>query len=396
MAVVSAPPRWRHCTLGDGITLQRGFDLPERERRAGNAPIVSSSGVTGSHDVSKVAGPGVVTGRYGTLGEVFYVSEDFWPLNTTLYVRDFKGNDPLFISYFLRTLNFGRQNAAGAVPGVNRNHLHLLPVMIPPLPVQRKIAGILSAYDDLIENNSRRIAILEEMAQALYREWFVNFRFPGHEGCRMVESELGLIPGGWRVVRLGEIASYINRGVSPKYDDAAQGLVLNQKCIRDGRVSLGPSRHHVTTVADAKRVRFGDVFINSTGIGTLGRVAQVYQHIPECTVDSHVTIVRPSSDVELDYVGMSLLRMEPYFDSKGTGTTGQTELSRESVAAAKLLVPPEEIQLCFGRMVRPPRQLCAKLGECNVYLRRTRDLLLPKLVSGEVDVGGTETDLDLA
>src|SRR5207344_848231 len=151
----------------------------------------------------------------GTLGEVFYIDEDFWPLNTTLYVRDFKGNDPLFLSYFLRTLNLANQNVAGAVPGLNRNALHLLPVSIPPLPTQRKIAAILSAYDDLIENNTRRIAILEEMAQSLYREWFVHFRFPGHEKKRLVESELGLIPEGWEVKAFSEIVQIQRKGIDP-------------------------------------------------------------------------------------------------------------------------------------------------------------------------------------
>src|SRR5712692_9945468 len=192
---------WKYYQLGNVLTLQRGFDLPERNRREGTIPIVSSSGISGYHNVAKVSGPGVITGRYGTLGEVFYIRQDFWPLNTTLYVRDFKGNDPLFLSYFLRTLNLARQNTAGAVPGLNRNALHLLPVRIPPLPTQRKIAAILSAYDDLVENNTRRIAILEEMAQSLYREWFVHFRFPGHEKKGMVESPLGMIPERWEVVK---------------------------------------------------------------------------------------------------------------------------------------------------------------------------------------------------
>ncbi len=204
---------WIECRLGDVITLKRGYDLSTAQRHAGGVPVVSSSGISGYHNETKVKGPGVVTGRYGTLGEVFFVRGDFWPLNTTLYVQDFKGNDPLFISYFLRTLNFASQNVAGAVPGVNRNYLHMLQVRVPPLPTQRKIADILSAYDDLIENNTRRIKILEEMAQTIYREWFVHFRFPGHEQVEMVETELGLIPDDWRVVKLGEVST-LRRGRS--------------------------------------------------------------------------------------------------------------------------------------------------------------------------------------
>ncbi len=206
---------WKSCKLGDVVTLQRGFDLPKNKRKEGNVPIVSSSGVSGYHDTAKVAAPGVVTGRYGTLGEVFHVKKEFWPLNTTLYVRDFKGNDPLFISYFLRTLNLAHQNAAGAVPGLNRNALHLLPARVPPPSIQRKIASVLSAYDDLIENNTRRIEILEEMAQMIYREWFVDFRFPGHEKVGMVESELGLIPSGWAIRKLEHVCVKLASGGTP-------------------------------------------------------------------------------------------------------------------------------------------------------------------------------------
>jgi len=148
---------WRECKLGDVINLKRGYDLPQQNRTLGPFPIVSSSGVTDYHAEAKVKGPGVVTGRYGTLGEVFYMEEDFWPLNTSLYVQDFKGNDPRFISYFLRQLNFGTRNAAGAVPGVNRNHLHAMKVLVPPIPLQRRIAGILSAYDDLLAHRLARL-----------------------------------------------------------------------------------------------------------------------------------------------------------------------------------------------------------------------------------------------
>jgi type I restriction enzyme, S subunit len=94
--------KWQETTLGEVVELKRGYDLPKQARSSGNVPLVSSSGVTDHHSRAMVKGPGVVTGRYGTLGQVFYIKEDFWPLNTTLYVRDFKGNDPRFLSYFLR------------------------------------------------------------------------------------------------------------------------------------------------------------------------------------------------------------------------------------------------------------------------------------------------------
>src|SRR5215204_4515411 len=147
---------WREATLGDLVELKRGYDLPQRDRHRGTVPIVSSSGVTGQHSQAKVSGPGVVTGRYGTLGKVFYIDEDFWPLNTTLYVRDFKGNDPRFISYLLRSIDFFAYSDKAAVPGLNRNHLHQALVRYPSeLSEQRAIAHILSTLDDKIELNRR-------------------------------------------------------------------------------------------------------------------------------------------------------------------------------------------------------------------------------------------------
>ena len=205
---------WAQRKLGHVIELKRGYDLPRRQREPGRIPVVSSSGVTGSHRESKVAGPGVVTGRYGTLGKVYFILGDFWPLNTTLYVRDFKGNDPRFVHYMLHGLDFSGYSDKAAVPGLNRNHMHEEPVRIPiNVAEQRAIAHILGTLDDKIELNRRMNETLEAMARALFKSWFVDFdpvrakmegrntglpqdiadQFPD----RMVDSEMGEIPEGW-------------------------------------------------------------------------------------------------------------------------------------------------------------------------------------------------------
>ena len=168
--------RWQEASLGEVIELKRGYDLPQRKRIPGSVPLVSSSGVTYYHTEAKVRGPGVVTGRYGILGEVFFVPSDFWPLNTALYVRDFKGNDPRFISYFLRGLDFSAYSDKAAVPGLNRNHLHQAEVRYPTdITEQRAIAHVLGTLDDKIELNRRMNETLEAMARALFKSWFVDF-----------------------------------------------------------------------------------------------------------------------------------------------------------------------------------------------------------------------------
>lgn len=164
------PESWEVTRLGDAIMLQRGYDLPESQRQAGPFPVISSSGVFASHVVAKVPGPGVVTGRYGTIGEVFYIESDFWPLNTTLFVREFKGNDPLFVSCLLRTINLHVLNDKTSVPGINRNAAHAILVGLPTLTEQREIASVLPVCDAKIGALGREIALLDELFQALLEE----------------------------------------------------------------------------------------------------------------------------------------------------------------------------------------------------------------------------------
>ena len=162
------PEKWIETDLGNVLELKRGYDLPKRDRTMGTVPVVSSSGVTDTHGDARVRGPGVVTGRYGNIGQVFFIPDDFWPLNTTLYVRDFKGNDPRFISHFLRGLDFSAHSGKTAVPGVNRNHLHRTTVVFPhDVDEQRTIATILSSADDAIEKNRLLVGFARDLKSAL-------------------------------------------------------------------------------------------------------------------------------------------------------------------------------------------------------------------------------------
>lgn len=146
---------WHKCELGSVVTLKRGYDLPQQKRIDGNVPIFSSSGISGYHNTPMVSAPGVITGRYGTIGQVFFSSLDYWPLNTTLYVEDYHGNDPLFIYYFLKMIQWEKYQSASAVPGINRNAVHTEIVSIPDMDTQRQIAGILTAFDRKITNNQK-------------------------------------------------------------------------------------------------------------------------------------------------------------------------------------------------------------------------------------------------
>ena len=174
---------WEKTLLGKVVTLQRGYDLPSRLRKRGTVPIISSSGISDTHSVPQAKGPGVVTGRYGTIGDVYFIEEDFWPLNTTLYVADFHENDPLYVSYLLRTIDYHSHSGKSGVPGVNRNDLHGLEVYLPPLPEQRAIAAALSDTDALLSSLDRLLAKKRDIKQAVMQQLLTGKqRLPGFSG----------------------------------------------------------------------------------------------------------------------------------------------------------------------------------------------------------------------
>ena len=346
---------WRSCRLGDVLTLKRGHDLPEHSRQDGDVPVVSSSGITGRHKEAKEIAPGVVTGRYGTIGEVFYLEEDYWPLNTALYVIDFKGNDPKFSSYFLRNVLKGYQSEKAAVPGVDRNVLHEIKVRAPSHALQLRITDILSTYDDLIENNRRRMALLEESARLLYREWFVRLRFPGYEHTPVVDG----VPQGWDRKTLG--ASIVLN----------YGKALKAEIRIEGDYPVYGSSGIVGT--HEKYLVQGPAII----LGRKGNVGSVYwSSKPFYPIDT-VYFVRPESSSL--YLFYALKNM--HFISTDVAVPG---LNRDFAYSRPLLHPPVTLLRSFHETVEPIHTQLDKLNEINQKLRTARDLLLPRLMSGEL------------
>ena len=387
---------WRETTIGDLVDFFDSKRVPlnsrQRAERQGIYPYYGASGV-----VDHIDGY-IFDGRYLLVAEdgenlnsrklpiAFFAKGKFWVNNHAHIIKGKpKVADDEFLKHWFAWANISAYVTGAAQPKLSQSNLKRMSIRLPDFAEQQQIASILSAYDNLIENNTRRIEILEEMARRLYEEWFVHFRFPGHEEVSFKESELGEIPEGWEVVKLSEVSEYISRGISPKYAES-DCRVINQKCIRDNRLNMALSREQIKKVPEAKYVRFGDVLINSTGVGTLGRVAQVYESLENVTVDSHVTIVRPLPEIDFDFFGIELQILQPYFEGLGVGATGQTELSRVRVGETPVAIPPAELQKKFGELVGPMRRACIKYGVKNTNLRAQRDLLLPKLVSGEIDV----------
>jgi type I restriction enzyme, S subunit len=301
------------------------------------------------------------------------------------FIPDDKKADARFIKYLFDTLlqrKYKQFTQGAAQDNLSQAKLLSLKFPIPRITEQKQIADVISAYDDLIENNRRRIQLLEHAARLLYKEWFVHLRFPGHEHVKIVDG----VPEGWEKSTIGDSTSFLSRGITPKYDDDAPDLVINQKCIRNRMVSLELARRQSKQVPPLKIVQFGDVLINSTGAGTLGRVAQFLLETIECTVDSHITIVRPQENVPVHFFGLHLTGLEPYIATLGRGATNQTELSKDDIAALEIVHPSPSIAQMFESSVAPTFHQIRILSEQIQKLTKARDLLLPKLMNGEVAV----------
>lgn len=292
-----------------------------------------------------------------------------------------------FYSYVFKS-DIIRKTLSGGGGGTNINNLNQgllgnLEVPVPPQGEQEAIAALLASYDDLIANNQRRIALLESMAEEIYREWFVRMRFPGYA---KIERQ-GLQPEGWTRQPIGELAALVKRGISPAYDDQSPHKVINQKCIRNGRLSMQESRNHSTVTPDEKLIHYGDVLINSTGVGTLGRSAVFDLKLEGVTCDSHVTILRPKGETDVgEFLAYSIQFLQIYFESMASGSTGQAELSRELISQTKLLVPTAELLKAFTDKVRPIRQQRRVLLEQTDKLAQMREQLLPRLISGKLRI----------
>ena len=380
-------------TLGELISLQRGYDLPESFRRSGNVPVVGSAGITGYHDIAKANGPGVTIGRSGaSFGKVTFVREDYWPHNASLFVTDFKGNEPLFIRYLLENLDFSSLNSGSAQQSLNRNYVYAVPVRRFDLPTQRRIASILSTYDDLIENNQRRIKILEKMARSLYREWFVHFRFPDHDKVKMVPSPLGPIPQGWKVVRVNDVCELVTDGSHSSPKSIEQGLPMaSSKDMHEWGINLGACRHiskqdFDQLVSNGCKPRKNDVLITKDGANYLKHIFVVREE-EELVLLSSIAILRPNERINPHLLSAIMAapenkdRLKNYVTGAAIPRIILSDFKQFAIA-----LPSEDVQAAWAKIGEPITQLCWRLVEQIKTLRRTRDLLLPRLLSGQVSL----------
>lgn len=374
----------REIKFKDFIKLNRGFDLPNDKMVMGDFPVVASTSIKGYHDEYKVLPPVVVTGRSGSLGSVQYIEKACTPLNTTLYVKDFKGNDPKYVYYYLKMMHLESFNSGAGVPTLNQNHLHGLKLKIHELQKQKKVANVLSAYDDLIEANNRRIELLEQVAQELYKEWFVRFRFPGHENAKF---ENGL-PEGWERNKIQKYYNTCSGGTpsrsKPEYFENGMYPWVKTGEIKD--CVIIDTEEYITQeavnsssakVLQAKSVAMAMYGVN---IGLLAYFDSEMTCNQACCVFSDK---RDFSSKHYLYYYMKSIREYLLLISFGAA---QQNLSQDLIKKVKITMPSDDVVKAFEKQIDDIYESIRMLLNKNKNLAEQRDMLLPRLMSGKLEV----------
>ncbi|RLM20804.1 restriction endonuclease [Brenneria alni] len=383
--------------LGDLITLKRGYDLPERSRVAGPYPVISSAGTSGYHNEYKVEGPGVVTGRYGTLGEMYYVEGNYWPHNTALYVQEFKGNDPKYIYYLLSCLGRIRTSDKSAVPGVNRNELHEMAVPAINNPViQIKVRTVLEIIDMKININNRINTELEAMAKTLYDYWFVQFDFPDANGKpyktsggKMVYNPIlkREIPAGWCASNILSLANLLGGGTpkktKPEYWNGS--IPFFTPTDSDKNIYSLNTQDSITDFglknSSTRLFEKNTIFI--TARGSVGRLA--LNAVP-MAMNQSCYALRAKQGVSFVFLYYLTKELIHHLKIKATGSVFNSIVSSD-IEYTNLALP-DDIDLIdkYAIKIESVFEKIELLTKENHQLTMLRDWLLPMLMNGQVTV----------
>lgn len=391
---------WKECTLGDFITFQRGYDLPKSQMINGKYPVVGSNGIIGYHNEYTTEFPSITIGRSGNVGNPFIVYGRTWSHNTTLYVKDFKGNDPTFVFYFLKIMNLANYAGGSAVPTLNRNHIHTLPIKVPEsVEAQKKIGHYLRLLDEKIELNHAINKNLEQQAKAVFKSWFEDFT-PFDEP--LIETPAGIYaPASLQMVQIVNIPHVLETGKRPKGGAVASGIP-----------SIGAENVKQLGVVNFSSAKFiPEEFAAKMKTGAInGYELLLYKDGGKPgTFIPHFSMFGEGFPYQKFFINEHVFKLD--FGNKGFNEFAyffmQTDYAYHWLAnnGGKAAIPginqqnvkdiwifsPENSKVKeFGEWVQPLFTTILKNCAQNVKLAELRDTLLPKLMSGELDISALE------
>lgn len=361
-----ALPGWRSGKISDFFILQRGFDLTRDHAVEGPVPVYSSSGVSYYHNEAKVKGPGVVTGRKGKVGQAYFIEEDFWPHDTTLWVKDFKGNHPKFVKYFLDHIRIERFDEASSVPTINRNNVHAAQCGFPCMLEQIHICNLLDVWELFIENTKRLLWLKESRKRALEQSHLLGkSRLRGHDN-------------NWRVVQLKEVTEELKSRNNVRLEsDAVMAVNKFQGLI--------PMREHVMAsslerykVVPPKAFAYNPMRIN---IGSLA----MSHHASDVLVSPDYVVFKCLDDrCDPDFLDhyRRTHAWEHYVDAAGNGSV-RVRIYYSELARMKLRLPPIEEQRAISQVLNDAKREIELTKQKLAALQKQKRGLMQKLLTGK-------------
>lgn len=372
---------WQEKRLGDIFSLKYGKSsdkmIPGSEYK-----VFSSSGLFGLSN-SKLADIGIIVGRKGSVGSVFFSRNPFYCIDTTFYIDNTNNENMLFIHYYLKNMKLNLYNSDAAVPGLNKHHLERCYCIIPDLVTQEKIADILSTYDDLIENNNRRIEILEHMAQEIYKEWFVRFRFPGHEKVKFVNG----LPEGWEVKKIKDFGNIIT-GKTPStevYENYGKDIMFIKTPDMHDTVFTTYSSEYLSEkghLTQANKL----IPANSILVSCIGTAGIVSINAEAAHTNQQINSIVLNDENLLYWLFYSCRFLRNTIELYGATGATMTNLSKGKFENLKILMPKQELVYLYNNKVNNIFSHIKTLLYFNQNLIKQRDLLLPRLMSGKLEV----------
>jgi type I restriction enzyme S subunit len=377
---------WKECTLGDLVTFQRGHDLAKSEFQNGEFPIAGSNGIIGYHNKFTTTAPCITIGRSGNLGTPYFYEKNIWAHNTTLFVKQFHNSDPKFIYYLLKTLDFRQYNSGSAVPSLNRNYVHPIKVVVPASTSdQRRIGKILSSLDDKIELNRQTNQTLEAIAQAIFKEWFVDFNFPDATG-EMQNSELGKIPKGWKVYKIGELVNTVS--ITHKFPKG-KAIFLNTSDIAEGKILHHNYSNKEGLPGQAKKsIKKLDILFTEIRPANK-RYALIDFDADDFVVSTKLMVLRTMANIHPIVIynfltnGDTLKELQHLAESR-SGTFPQ--ITFDQVKELKLVLPANDLLKTYEKSAWSIFNKIKSNEEQTKTLTQLRDSLLPKLMTGEIKI----------
>ena len=366
---------WSVVALKDIATLKRGYDLPTKNRVEGGVPIYAANGVNGSHNEVKIKGPGVITGRSGTIGKVHYTERDYWPLNTSLYVTDFHGNHPKWVFYMLRAFKLERYVEGAGVPTLNRNLVHDELIPLPPLAEQKRIAAILDKADAIRQKRQQAIKLADEFLRSVFLEMF---------------GDPVTNPKGWETGTIRDLVTSVNYGTSAKASetDGEFPILRMGNITYEGKWDLSDLKY--IDLDDKDQVKYlaqrNDLLFNRTNSKELVGKTAVFDEDDPMAIAGYLIRVRTNEHGNPWYISgyLNSLHGKQTLLNMCKSIVGMANINAQELQDIKIMLPPIELQNQYELLVKAVKTRSSKQNNSFLDLKNLFDALSQKAFSGQI------------